>query len=98
MLFDGCRIELKDERFPSPWPGHPYNVANDANGVDGDINKDGEGSEIHTLAPEVQPITELQKAYIRKVFMDTVNDLDNVLYEISNESRSGSTEWRYVND
>ena len=30
-------------------------------------------------------ITALQEAYVRKV-VDTVNDLDNVLYEISNES------------
>ena len=39
-------------------------------------------------------MTALQEAYVRKV-IDTVNDLDNVLYEITNEAGvyrpSGST-------
>jgi hypothetical protein len=39
-------------------------------------------------------VTELQEAYVRKV-IDTVNDLDNVLYEISNESDGGSEQWQY---
>jgi hypothetical protein len=34
----------------------------------------------------------IQEAYVKKV-IDTVNDLDNVLYEISNESRGSSDEW-----
>ena len=33
-------------------------------------------------------ITAIQEAYAKKV-IDTVNDLDNVLYEISNESNGG---------
>ena len=32
-------------------------------------------------------VWDIEKAYIRKV-IDTVNDLDNVLYEVSNESGS----------
>ena len=95
MLFDGWSIELKDGRYPSPWPGHPYNKANNINAVNGDVDGDGQGSEIHTLASEVDAVNELQKAYIRKV-VDTVNDLDNVLYEISNESGTGSTAWQYA--
>lgn len=39
-------------------------------------------------------ITALQEGYVRKV-IDTVNDLDNVLYEISNENHPASTEWQY---
>jgi hypothetical protein len=39
-------------------------------------------------------VLELQQAYVRKV-IDTVNDLDNVLYEIANESFGDSTEWQY---
>jgi hypothetical protein len=39
-------------------------------------------------------ITALQEAYVRKV-IDTVGDLDNVLYEISNESRPESRAWQY---
>src|SRR5262249_9472955 len=37
--------------------------------------------------------TALQDAYVRKV-VDAVNDLDNVLYEISNESDASSTAWQ----
>ncbi|MCI0540533.1 MAG: hypothetical protein L0Z50_35480, partial [Verrucomicrobiales bacterium] len=36
----------------------------------------------------------LQEAYVRQV-IDTVGDLDNVLYEIANESGTYSTEWHY---
>ena len=39
-------------------------------------------------------ITALQEAYVKRV-IDTVNDLDNVLYEISNESPTGSEDWQY---
>jgi hypothetical protein len=60
--------------------------------MDGDTNGDGEGKEVHSLS--VPAITKLQKAYVRKV-VDTLNDLDNVLYEVSNESHSGSTDWQY---
>ncbi len=38
--------------------------------------------------------TRLQEAYVRKV-IDAVNDLDNVLYEIPNESRAASKAWQY---
>jgi hypothetical protein len=36
----------------------------------------------------------LQEAYVRQV-IDTVNDLDNVLYETCNEAGSHSIEWQY---
>jgi hypothetical protein len=39
-------------------------------------------------------VTRLQEAYVRKV-IDAVNDLDNVLYEISNESDDSSKDWQY---
>ena len=48
--------------------------------------------EIHT--GRSQAITRLQRAYVRKV-IETVNDLDNVLYEISNENHPASTDWQY---
>jgi hypothetical protein len=37
----------------------------------------------------IPAVTRLQEAYARKM-VDTVNDLDNVLYEISNESEYGA--------
>jgi hypothetical protein len=92
MLFDGWSIESKGYWGNNPWPGHPYHAANNINGVNGDVNGDGEGTDTHTLtAPAV---LALQEAYVRKV-IDTVNDLDNVLYEISNESSAGSEQWQY---
>jgi len=39
-------------------------------------------------------VTRIQEAYVRKV-VDTVSDLDNVLYEVSNESNTDSQSWQY---
>ncbi|MET0136111.1 MAG: DUF4038 domain-containing protein [Kibdelosporangium sp.] len=94
MLFNGwsieaCKGELCDN---NPWTGHPFNKANNVNGVDGDLNGNGSGEETQTLA--VAAVTARQEAYVRKV-VDTVGDLDNVLYEISNEGPANSAEWQY---
>jgi len=95
MLFDGWSLERK-LRAPvgNPWLGHPFNRANNINGIDGDPNHDNAGIESHTLA--IPSILALQEAYVRKV-VDVVNDLDNVLYEISNEDRSttATLAWQY---
>jgi hypothetical protein len=87
MLFDGWSVENKVFGIHNPWDGHPLNSANNINGIDGDPNHDGEGLETHTL--QVPAITAVQEAYVRRV-VDAVNDLDNVLYEISNESHGGN--------
>lgn len=97
MLFEGWSIEGYDRKVGdgSPfkaWDGHPFNTNNNINGIDGDLNQDRSGFEVHTLSDPA--ITAVQQAYIRKV-IDTLNDLDNVLYEISNESRKESLEWQY---
>ena len=94
MLFDGWSVGRKPGAPGNPWSGHPYNANNNVNGVNGDPNGDGDGYEVQTLA--ISEITALQEAYVRKV-IDTVNDLDNVLYEICNESNQGSQEirWQY---
>lgn len=92
MLFNGFSIETKNSQKGNPWLGHPFNRSNNINGIDGDPNGDGEGKETHTL--QVPAIRELQEAYVRKV-IDTVNDLDNVLFEISNESHEDSQDWQY---
>jgi len=92
MLFDGWSIEGKGLATGNPWPGHPFNRNNNINGIDGDPNNTGEGLATHTLA--IPTVVALQEAYVRRV-IDAVNDLDNVLYEISNESRAGggAEEW-----
>src|SRR5262245_11148700 len=86
MLFEGWGLSY------ASWDAHPFNVRNNVQGIDGDPNGDGKGRETHTLA--VADVTAVQEAYVRKV-IDTVNDLDNVLYEIANESGLYSTEWQY---
>jgi uncharacterized protein DUF6298 len=86
MLFEGWA-----QRFTSDgYRGYPFNSANNVNGIDCDANRDGKGLECFTLGnPAVRAI---QEAYVRHV-IDTVNDLDNVLYEISNENHWDSYEW-----
>lgn len=74
------------------WQGHPFHKDNNVNGINGDPDGDGKGLESHTL--QIPAITALQKAYVQKV-MDTVNDLDNVLYEIINEGYDPTKEWQY---
>ena len=91
MLFQGWSVDTKN-LSGNPWTGHPYHRDNNINGIDGDTDGNGIGLDTHQLAsPEV---TRLQEAYVAKV-IETVNDLDNVLYEISNESGPTSAEWQY---
>jgi hypothetical protein len=100
MLFDGWSVESKFGGH-EPWSGHPYKLENNINKINGDINGNGQGEDTHILLGT--PVTALQEEYVRKV-IDTVNDLDNVLYEISNESpgdnpgtsqMDGSKDWQY---
>ena len=88
MLFEGWAMQFS----AGAWQGHPFHPDNNVNGIDGDVNKAGYGLEIYTLANKA--VTSLQEAYVRKV-IDTVNDLDTVLYEISNENHPESTQWQY---
>lgn len=79
---------LSKGRKTNPFTHHPFNKNNNINGIDGDPHGPGEGCLVHTLkAPKIT----LQKAYVQKV-IDMVNDLDNVLYEITNESHNESVE------
>ncbi len=91
MLFEGWEIQFTDA-----WLNHPFHAANNINGVEGDLNGDGSGLEFNALSDTAagKRVLELQQAYVRKV-IDTVNDLDNVLYEIANEAWTGSTAWQY---
>jgi hypothetical protein len=85
MLFQGWSQKKGYTIAPyDPWPGHPFNLANNINGINGDKNGD---SVVDYADPEVRA---LHAAYIYKV-IDTVNDLDNVLYEVINEG--GEKEW-----
>ena len=88
MLFEGWGVQFAGEA----WAGHPFNAANNTNGLDGDPDGTGKGLAVCTL--EVPAVTRVQEAYVRKV-IDSAGDLDNVLYEISNEAGPRSTEWQY---
>jgi Family of unknown function (DUF6298) len=93
MLFEGWglsygnRIQGTDDGWA--WRNHPLNPANNINGAMV-AGAEALSGRVHTLRnPEVN---ELQAAYIRKV-VDTLNDLDNVLYEVINEG--GERRWNW---
>jgi hypothetical protein len=88
MLFEGYGVQFQKEA----WANHPMNPANNINGVDGDKNGDGKGIEIHQLAKK--RVTTVQEAYLRWL-VTGLNEFDNLLYEVSNETHPGSTEWQY---
>jgi len=93
MLFQGWCV-FKFGGNHDPWLYHPLHKGNNVNGLDGDPNGNREGEEVHSL--RIPAIIRRQEAYVRKV-IDTVNDLDNVLYEISNETKpsAATKEWEY---
>jgi len=88
MLFEGWGLQFA----PGAWESHPFHPQNNINSVNVDANGDGKGLELHELGNAA--VTVLQKIYVRNV-IDSLNDLDNVLYEISNENHPQSTEWQY---
>lgn len=88
MLFEGWVLQQKQNW----WPDHPFHPGNNINGINGDANGDGRAIEVHTL--EVPAVTQVQEAYVHRV-IEAVGDLDNVLWEISNEAGSYSTAWQY---
>ena len=96
MLFQGFSIEQKaaaNGERGNPWDTHPFRKDNNVNGINGDPFETGQGREVHTTA--ILPILDVQMEYARQVIA-AVGDLDNVLFEISNESHGGSTKWQYV--
>jgi hypothetical protein len=87
MLFEGWGLQFDENR----WAHHPFNISNNINNINGDSNGDSSGTEIHQL--KIPAVTAIQEAYVRKV-IDTVNDLDNVLFEICNEDGGGTMAWQ----
>lgn len=88
MLFEGWGVQFA----PDAYQGHPLNPANNTDGLGGDANGDGMGIEIHSM--ENPRITAVQERYVKRV-IDSVNDLNNILYEIANEAHASSTQWQY---
>ena len=84
MLFDGYQVQFNRRADD----GFPLTGTNNINGVN-----DGGGTTSQNLSLVSTNVLVAQDAYIRKV-VDTVNDLPNVLYEISNESGGYSLGWQ----
>ena len=70
----------------NPYPGHYYNARNNVKNLESDKNGDS------VLDLDDPAVRARQEAYVRKV-VDTVNDLDNVLYEVINEG--GTEGWQF---
>ncbi|HCV42972.1 MAG TPA: hypothetical protein DGH68_05775, partial [Bacteroidetes bacterium] len=91
QLFDGWSNGYPNHGLSSgnPWYHHPYNVANNVNGVNGDPNGNGSGEEVHYSpyggGSGVQAVWDRQWKYVRKL-IDDLNPLDNILWEICNEA------------
>lgn len=89
MLFESWSNFFQNE---TPLERHCFAARNNINGVDiVSTPLNGIAAAWCTLrSPEV---LSLQKAYIRKV-VESVNDYDNVVYEISNEAGAESHDWQ----
>ena len=80
QLFEGWALQFTDA-----WLCHPFNRKNNIQEVDADASGNGKGTDFNTLQVTAmgKKVLGLQEAYLRKV-IDTVSDLDNVLYEVCN--------------
>jgi len=100
QLFQGWQVTQKGYSAGAPGTYHPFNAANNVNSIDGDIDNDGQVGETRDVSWTA--VYDLQKAYVRAV-IDAVNDLDHIIYEISNEedevdNAAGHTkvEWQHA--
>jgi hypothetical protein len=84
MLFEGW-WNAKPKVRDAAWYGHPYNPLNNIN------NLTVTTTNVHTLA--LPRVVSLQKGYIKNI-IDAVNHYDNILYEIVNEDKMGSSAWQ----
>ena len=93
QLFDGWSVAQPPGQPGNPWLDHSMRAGNNVNGIDGHNGAAGPNGEAtqSLLIPAIWPI---QERYIKKL-VDVLDDCDNVLYEVSNESWSGSQDWQY---
>lgn len=93
MLFNGWSATATKPRKigRNTWRSHPFARGNNVNGIDADLNGDESGEELHELGDP--SVLALQELYTRRV-VEAVNDFDNVLFEISNESHAESLAWQ----
>jgi uncharacterized protein DUF6298 len=91
MFFEGWWLAAEQDGRVEVSPWHPFNANNNINGANADVNGDGKVYEYYINPPA--KVKLLQHAYVKKV-IDSVNDFDNVLYEIVNEAKIGSASWQ----
>jgi len=91
ILFEGFSSQRK-VRQVNPWLADPFQRDNNVNGINADPNGNGSGEEFFSLS--YPSLTALQEAFVRQV-VDTLNDLDNVLYEVSGDTLLTSLSWQY---
>ena len=91
ILFEGFSTQRK-VRQVDPWLADPFHGGNNVNGINADENSDGRATEFFSL--ESPSLTALQEAFVRKI-VDTLEDLDNVLYEISGDTLPSSLGWQF---
>ncbi|MEQ2007859.1 MAG: hypothetical protein ABMA26_13765 [Limisphaerales bacterium] len=91
MLFECWGVQ----HVTNAWQYHPLAGPNNVNGIEADEDGDGWGLESHSLRDSAmgRRVLAVQEAYVRKV-LETLNGLDNVLYEIANEGGSYSAPWQ----
>ncbi|MBI4474586.1 MAG: hypothetical protein HY646_18090, partial [Acidobacteria bacterium] len=92
MLFEGWGLMHGNQGRAAPagwaWRSHPFHPDNNVNAISAAVPGNANAGRVHSLTNPT--VNKLQAAYIRKV-VDTVNDLDNVVYEVINEG--GQREW-----
>jgi hypothetical protein len=84
MFFQGWSV-ASGPNPASRWARHPCHPSNNINGIDGGH------SQIHTMS---SPVMAYQKTYIDKV-ITTLQNLDNVIWEIGNEMLPSSRDFQY---
>ncbi|MDO8543826.1 MAG: DUF6298 domain-containing protein [Opitutaceae bacterium] len=98
MLFEGWGLFHGNRGRAAPagwaWKSHPFHPENNINGIDPSKGTDGITGDVHNLTHPT--VTAFQEAYIRQV-VDTVNDFDNVLYEVINEGGEKNWDWWVAN-
>jgi len=91
MLFEVYGFMDRDGTYPkSLWAGNVFHGPNNTNGIDTDENQDGHGLEFFFTSD--QQVRDIQRAYVKKA-IDTVNEFDNVFFEIANELEA--KQWQY---
>ena len=94
MLFQGWSQQKEKIAAGNPWLCHPFNPENNINGIGKQVtdNKEDDAQKGTLHSVKNGDVLKQQEAYVKKV-IETINDLDNILFEIINEG--GTKEWQY---